>query len=665
MSVTTPQVARAGGRAPRSQISGQQFTEVLIGGLAGSVAASPVINSSVKIIQLKSWSPPITDLVRRAEPITLNFEAVYSEMLSQRWTTNVNYDVGTFINARANDAKIELAAIQGIELWDETADTGNWTKRTSAAATISSSAEDGKVRYNATYKTGFWTYDGGPLSAGIEIRGSFYGTSFNSSAGLIARVTGAGTACRGYRIEYRFTQHDMILTRITGDGTTALITQFFGAANYENKWFNMAYKITEDHHHWYKLWLVGATEPTSWSGGTLNSVHTDNGAAGVSFTNSFSNDQITAGPVTIEAIPPERETSGTWVSEVVDVTPVKAYSFGSLTWDEDLPTGTSLTMEIRWAGGSWLTVTNDGEFPGIDYGEKIEAGTSKTTLEIRASLATTDTYETPLLSNIRLYFEPCRVDQLSLTRDGDDHTTALGNLEHWGQGWVGDVSGGVPTKESATWDDLYLETKYERLLSHLYPFDIVVDYYGHTVLTGSFITVEDLDRAVDGKEFYWSVPPIPRASGNNEFNYTVYSKWEPFGKTYEWNIVDKGSAIHADVKYLVGHAQIDNQPISFVLAIPIIDDHKLSVTANAWKRDTHPLSAIIQGWKLDAQPMSYSVGIWTINDHPVSALVALRFLNDHPASLLVYGVNRTGMIEVNIISDATWDELTALGFTRS
>jgi len=31
----------------------------------------------------------------------------------------------------------------------------------------------------------------------------------------------------------------------------------------------------------------------------------------------------------------------------------------------------------------------------------------------------------------------------------------------------------------------------------------------------------------------------------------------------------------------------------------------------------------------------------------------------------VYGVNRTGMIEVNIISDATWDELTALGFTRS
>ena len=49
----------------------------------------------------------------------------------------------------------------------------------------------------------------------------------------------------------------------------------------------------------------------------------------------------------------------------------------------------------------------------------------------------------------------------------------------------------------------------------------------------------------------------------------------------------------------------------------------------------------------------------------MSFLVAKEYLNDHPMSFLVYGVNREGMIEVNIIDDDTWAELVARGYTRS
>lgn len=96
--------------------------------------------------------------------------------------------------------------------------------------------------------------------------------------------------------------------------------------------------------------------------------------------------------------------SDTWVSPVLDISAAKSATTSSITWSATLPTGGTLTMEARLStdGGStygaYTACTGGSPLPVISTATDL----SNARLQIRATLATTDTAVTPVLSDFTI-----------------------------------------------------------------------------------------------------------------------------------------------------------------------------------------------------------------------------------------------------------------------
>jgi hypothetical protein len=429
-------------------------------------------------------------------------------------------------------------------------------------------------------------------------------------------------------------------------------------------WIKVRFYGTSSTSAQYKVWEDGDSEPGSWSWGGSDSTYTREGYVGLGTVHASGWWSLYWDDFSIEPDPAQYATSGDWQTGILDMTSVVGYSHGLITWDEVKPTNTTIAVKARWPGGSWLACTNDDKLPGIIYTEKMVAGSGHDELELKVELGTTDTSATPEVSNIRVYYEPLRIEEIELNVDSVACTLANEKLAWWGRGWLAPATGGVPPTLEADWDDITAATKYAWYANDGETITAILKYYANVIETITF-TAEETKFRMAYQVSSWLALDDPYPSGPTGFSWTALQEWFPTGHDYYWVMLDKGQAMHADGWWICGYPVRNDFPVSLTVGQLQLDDHPASLLVQGYKRNDHPLSLLVQGYRYNDFPLSLLPGIWKINDHPVSVVAGQQYLADHPTSIVVYGVNREGMIEVNIIDDDTWTELSGRGFTRS
>ena len=664
------EVMRGGGAMPRATINGQQFIEcdVLRG---GGRSPDAKIGSKAQVLNVKSWSPDQDDTeIPHGHSVEVNVEALNTAEKDVHYDEGADFLGGTFSNMQVVGDELNLSTspvtddFEGYTIGQNLIGNG-WTARTTATGwdvqqMVSGDSQHGRCQ--TVNSKSVMSLDAGPNVSDAEVLVRIRFADPLGQGGPCLRLTGSGSALRGYTARIERGSTFLQFKRFTGNGTTfGISSQTFGFTPAENEWIFIRFRITSTSLQ-AKVWKEGDAEPGTWKS-TGDSVHAGPGVVGLFAQTGAGEHDIFFDDFSTETIPPSYVSSGSW-EDSVDVSSVEHFSHGQVTWDETTPADTTAVVKGRWRStDSWAAMTNGAIVPGIEYEQDMRAGATKDMLYLRVELATTDSLVTPSVGNLRVYFEPARDEAFKVTVHGEENTVGAQTLSTWGRAILRSAAG-QPYIETADWSDLFMRTVKRWMARNEQTVTAAFSYWGNAIAS---ITFEA--EASKYRHGYltatWVVPALFRESGPTIFEWTALTPWWPMGHNFEWNLIDEGQAIHADAYWVVGHAQIDDHPLSFLVSVPNITDHPLSVQVRGWQRDDHPLSMLIQGWQRDDYPLSFSVGVWTINDQPVSFLVAKEYLNDHPMSFLVYGVNRESMIEVNIIDDETWAELVARGYTRS
>jgi hypothetical protein len=667
VGTTSAEVAYGGGYAPRTSINGHQWTEAGIA-YGGGYAVDALIGSFDQVLDVKSWEPDQDDAeVPHSDNVRVNIEALLSQELDVFYDDGADYLTGTFDDIEAVGDELLLSTSPFTEDWEGISPLDDWSTRFTLGngSWYVTDFDSSKCLYMINWNNEqMYTADNGPYTEDVSVKTDIHFNSSGTSAvaGPTLRITGSGSACRGYLMKLQVGTNWVRLERITGDGSTTYINHHVGPKWFAiNTWYTVMFRAVGTAFY-YKVWLRDTeSEPVGWTWFGTNSSHTI-GDVGI-FTDSTSgNENWYFDNFQAESIPPAYVPSGDWESGIIDLTTVDHYSHGRATWIETTPTGTTVAVKCRFPDETaWRTLTNGGALPHIEYENDMRAGSTFNAMELRVEMTTTDDQETPTIEDLRVYFEPCSDEEIELVVDGIPNTVALGNLAWWGRGWIG--ASGVPPTREADWSDLWYEAFHWWLARDLETITATLNYWGNTIDAITFET-EGSKYRLGYLRSYYAIPLTPRYTGPVDIEWTALAEWYPQGKTYEWVLTDKGIAIHADARYIVGHAVQNDHPMSWLAASVNLHDHPLSLLVKGYARNDHPLSLLVQGWRRDDHPLSFLPGVYTINDHPVSVLAAVEYMNDHPMSWLAYGVSREGMIEVNIIDDTTWAELVALGYAR-
>jgi len=637
----------------------------------GGRAPGSKIGSSVdEILRVKSWDPAdAEDEVPHGHSVKLNVEAIATAEHEVLYDEGSDFLAGSFSDVEIVGDELNLITSPYVEDWEGVTPLNNWTKRLTGSPSLSV-IDDGsgvnnvlrKLNWN---KTTLLSADNGPNASDVIVKARWQiKNKWDAYPGLAARITGSGTACRGYVLLYAEDNGQVTLRRITGDGSTFLIG-FDNSPGIDevqvDEWCWMALRISGSTIQ-YKIWMEDeSSEPASWKWIATDSVHAGPGDVGIWTRHSTGNEVVWWDDFSAETVPPVYQTSGDWESDPVDVTDVLAFSHGLVTWTQSTPTDTTVAVKCRWPGGSWQTMTNGGILPQIDYLKRMVAGSSRDTLEFRVELATTDTDVTPAVSDLRVYFEPARAEEFEVTVDGASHVEADGTLQWWGRGWIGpgDTSGDPPTLE-ADWSDLWLETTVPWVGRNEETIAAAFEYWSNAIEAITF-DAEPSRYRLGYLRSYWSVPITPFEHGPAEWTWTSLQEWFQMAHTYEWVIVDKGQAIHGDARWLVGHYQIDNFIGSVLPALVHVANFPGSLLVKGYQIDNFLGSLLVQGWRVDNFIGSVLPGVRFVKNFPGSVLVAVGHHTNFPGSAVIFGVNREGAIEINVIDDSTWAALVAEG----
>jgi hypothetical protein len=668
VGVISVAIPSAGGYSPRHNVSGHQWTEVNVP-VAGGVAVSTLIGSFDQVLNVKTWTPDQDDEeVLHGHSVNANIEALLSEELEILYDVGTDFDDGTYSDMTTVGDNLVLQTSPFVEDWEGTSPLDDWSPRfTGGGGTYYVTTFDGSeclymINWNDQM---LLTADNGPYSSDVEMRMDVIlnVADIDGYTGPTLRVTGSGSACRGYWAEVRYNTNWIRLNRITGDGTWTTITYQVGPKFFTTGvWYTIMFKVSGTSFY-YKVWARDTeSEPGSWSWLGSDSTHAGPGDVGIFTRSSSANENWYFDNFSAEAVPPAYVATGNWESGVLDLTSVDHYSHGIVSWEEVVPSGATLAVKCRWPDETaWRSLTNGAILPHIEYENDMRAGSTFHSMELRVEMTSTGSV-TAELTDLRVYFEPCRQEELKIVLDGKNCVPDDNTLINWGRALIG-TSGNPPTLV-ADWSDLFAETNVYYLGRDLETITAVLKYWDNTIDSITFET-EGSKYRHGYLRSYWIVPATPFYSGPAAVEFTTLAQWHQTGKVYEWVLTDKGLAIHADARWLVGHAVQDDHPMSIVVAVANLHEHPLSLVVKGYARDDHPLSMLIQGWRLDDNPLSVVVGEWTINDQPVSMQVGLRYLNDHPMSYVVYGVNREGSIVVNVIDDNTYQTLLDHGITFS
>ncbi len=657
------------GRMPRVSINGQQFIECEVMRGGGRMPDAR-IGSKAQVLNVKSWTMPM-GLIPHGHSVELNIEALNSDLLDVRRDEGVDWSPGTFSNVEAVGAELNLVTSPYIEDWEAGPPAeANWTSRFSMGEY--GNVQDDGSGSNMIYRGINWndptlyTANDGPFASAVVIKDRFLiKNKWDAKIGLAARITGSGTACRGYVLLYVEDTNTLSLRRITGDGS-------FFQEGWNNspgiteaqveEWVWMAYRVTIGGGHYFKIWKEPDTEPASWTWIATHNGHPGPGDCGMIVDHSTGNEYVWRDDFSAEPIPPEYQTSGYWEGED-DVTSVDHYSHGLVSWIETTPTDTTVAVKVRWPGGTWQTCTNGAILPDIEYEQDMRIGSTKDTLEWRVELATTDTDVTPAVEDLRCYFEPARDEEFKVTVYGKENVIADQTLWVWGRAFLS-AGSGLPYLEDLDWSDISMLATNEWMARDLQNVTAAFSYWGNAIESTNFQAEASKYRHGFGTA-EWSVPITPFEHGPAIWEWTALKEWFPMGHNYEWNIVDQGQAIHADARWLVGHIQINDQPGSAIAGLLVLNDNIGSALVEGYLLNNFIGQALLQGQRLNDQPGFALVAEPFFCDQPGSLLIGVREIHDQPGSFLVYGVNRDGSIFVNVIDDNTYQTLIDFGVTFS
>lgn len=674
---------RGGSHGVRASINGQQFIEcgVLRG---GSLMLGPAIGTNKEVLFVDSWNPAADAMdVDMGHSIKVNLHATDTQEHEIYVTDDGDWEAdGTLADTVEVGNVLQLGTSNpSIDFEDYTVDTSitsgvqpdSWTQSSqTSAAIIRDDYGDGNQYahwdcYNNVFHVLFT--DISTISDGeceVMVRADSSGGA-GAAHTVFYNCTGSGDAMRGHLVQFSQGGSTIICRRVydwnsfSGVGSPVSLGQTFNA----DTWYHIKLKTSLYNGDTqigcqFKFWKDGDAEPASYTWLYGDNIYVQAGYYGfgingsaLSPKGSYDNFKVWPSPATYVG-------SGTWTADGYDVTSVEHYSSAIVTWDEVLPTDTDATISIRWRDtDSWAAVSNGGYLPGIDRGDNMEAGSPYTTLQCKVELATTDTSATPEISNFRVYFEPVSEGALEVDLDGDySCTVANGLLDYWGRE---QVSGG---SEFLAWDDIWIQTRVPRWVTLLGKgADITINYSGvffqHIVIN---MARDYWLEAAAEPGMYYGLTPLVYESAPAELRWGCADIWGPFNHTFEWVLIDRGIAIHADAWWICGHYQLDNHPGSYIAAALDITDHPGSLQVNGWMLNNHPGEALIQGWRTDNHPGSFLPGVWYRLDTPGEFVVGSRFHDDNPGMVVVYGVNREGHIEVNVVTADTWAAMVAAGY---
>lgn len=654
----------------RATINKQQFVEVQSPMTGGSQMDAAEILTGKEVVVVDDWTPEddahdvghghsaLVDL--HATSDTVEHEELYD--------SDADWETGTHDDTKATGDALTLSTTPFEEDFEGVTPLNDWSTRLPTGGGSYYITTDGgsEVLYVVNWNDHqVFTPDNGPDSDDQIVRMDikFNTANINGFTGPCVRLTGSGTALRGYFIELRYNTNQLKLNRITGDGTWSYINAVTQSKWITTgTWYTVMMRATGTSFY-YKLWLTDTeSEPASWIWiGSHTSWTT--GETGIYTRSSSGNENYHFDNYAAESDPPAYAASGEWLSGALDVTSVEHYSHCLVEWDETLPTDTTAAVKVRWRPtDSWVACTNGAEIPGIERGYNMEEGSPFTELYVQILLGTTDDSETPSIENLRFLFEPVAPSALLLDLGGDfDCTVENGLLDYWHRSHV---SGGSAYND---YDDIKIQTDVPRWMPGRATNPVLTLKYGGVTIDSivwnmardTWMEMNDLTG------FYWGLTPLVYEAAPVEVRYGIFENWTPGSHVYEWVLVDKNIAIHADAWFLVGRPQIDNIPGSLLAGVAERSNYPGSMLAKGYQLDDNIGHALVQGWRFDQVPGMVMPAVEFLNDTPGSVLLGSWVIDNQPGMVLVYGVNREGSVFVNVIDDNTYQTLLDAGITFS
>ena len=517
--------------------------------------------------------------------------------------------------------------------------------------------------YTFTAMTGGGTYASGTFSCDMYFDSQYGAGIF----GLAMNLTGSGSALRGHAVTFDTPATWVQLRRINSSTNWSGIgTAYPGGINLEDTLYHIKVQVVTDgatSWYYFKKWKDGDAEPASYNALGADTAYIGAGWVGYGMTGSASYARFRSDNLAIEPDPPVYFEDGDWTSDELDTTAIETYSHAMIEWDETTPTDTTALVKARWRnGGTWLTCTNGGQIPGIELGESTVAGSSKDSIEFKIELETTDNEATPLVENLHFYHVPLAYEALEIEIGGIiSCVPADRSLEVWG---IRQIIGGV---NDEAWDDIWLQT-YQGY--HLFGL-------GENIVAKLIYNGIDIDEIVVGVSLdYWaesnpltmaefSMNPIKYASAPVEARWVLLPTWAPMNHIYEWILIDRTLAIHADANFLVGHVQIDDHAGALIVAHREVKDFAGSMLVKGFSRDDFAGHFLVQGYRYDDHSGMVMPAIKVLEDFAGQIIVAHEEIKDFAGMIVVYGVNRDGSIFLSVVDTDTYDKLVAEGIVFS
>ena len=368
---------------------------------------------------------------------------------------------------------------------------------------------------------------------------------------------------------------------------------------------------------------------------------------------------------------PAYSLSGSRVSPAYPLSTVGKFGTGIVEFDATTPTNTTLALFIATsAAGPWTAVASGDRMALWNEGDDLAA----VSIFTKAELATTDTGQTPVLSEVRLRFLPIDSALVEIDVDGVVHTVANGCLAIAGV-TAKDVAGTItdPCYEDMTfltvgsWQDYTPKTV-----------NVLVKYNGITISTTTFTTLDGDDA---GTRATLSTIQGSRGGMYGGFMATASSALDGVTGMYGgyfvteleyWYvrgeagfIVEPSPFSSVDGQFYIAHRVMFDMVASGIVGQPSVTDVPGSGIVQAYQRADVPASGIVLAYQRSEVAASGIVAVpLDPSDVAASGIVGIEQRADVPASGVVYEVNTGTGIELRVISVDEAELLDAMGLLR-
>ncbi len=596
-------------------------------------------------------------------PVTIELTRLDSTDYVKVETTQADFAAGTLMGTTArvtND--LVLATVPSYLVDDFESDTvgaapSGWSIWSGAGFTVETIDAQKALRRAASANEDMLKWGSPAAATDFEVLVDF-NFQAKAAAGIVTRVSGTfGTSsARGILVNCDAVAGTVWPYYNSGSGWQAIGT----AASFTfatGTWYRIRIRTVGTTIQ-ARVWARTGSEPSTWLVDRTDSHVTSAGLLAVRGTVNaaifFDNTTIIgAGTGGVYV------ASGSRVSPAYPLSTVGKFGTGFVEYDATLPTGTTLTLKISKDGTNWTTVASGDRIALWAEGADLSAASIYT----KAELATTDTGQTPVLSEVRLRFMAQDPGLVEIDIDGVAFTVANGGLTYWN---TTKVTAG-PTIVNPYRQDMFYATARPWYAYGAKVATVLVKYAGSTI---SMTTFTMLDQRTYGASrlYSWWLPLV--AGGTYDGNLTSDFWW--FASTVESFLI-RGEAYwyvqfppdaSADAYYWIAHYLEFDTPLDAIIGQPVTHDVPAAAVGNCWARSDTPTALVGQCWqRSDDAASAVIANQLPAHDEVLAVIVGLPFASDTPASAAAYEVNRDASLEVHVISVDEAAALAALGIT--